>query len=217
MTRADVLVQDDFDGDALDPAWDLSFVEATGWTYEVAGGLLTVTDVAITYLHGGWSYVTMGQEFEWTGDFEVSCAFGWDSGSLASAMQNFVVALKDTSETDVARAMYHDPWDQSRAHITAVAGEEQYYPDPNMLAHSGQGTFTLRRSDSSVTVLWNDQEVVSGTVTTPVYRIELSFHAGAWPTATFGSFTVDQVICSGDAWSTAAEDQTWGNVKALYR
>jgi hypothetical protein len=217
LARADALLQDDFGGDTLDPAWEITFVEAMGWTYEVTGGLLTVTDVAITYLHGGWSYVTMGREFEWTEDFEVSCTFGWDSESLNSAMQTFIVALTDTSETEVANALYHDPWDQSRAHITAIAGDEQYYPEPNMLEHSGQGTFTLRRTDGVVSILWNDQEVVSGAVSTPVYRLELSFLTGAWHTATFGSFTVDQIICSGDAWSTAGAKHTWGNVKALYR
>jgi len=215
--RAEIFLDEEFDGDTLDPAWEITFEEATGWTYEVANNWLTVTDVGFDTYHGEWSRVCLSREFVWVDDFELGCPIGWDSEETARAMQTFTIILRDKNDVVVASASYHDAWDQSRGHISARAGDEMYYPPPNMLPHSGEGTFTFRRIDGVVTIDWNDSQILTGVAADPVNRVELWFMSGAWPTAVFGSLSVNAVLFEAQIWPTSAELASWGGVKVQYR
>ncbi len=211
---AETVVYDHFDDAVLNPAWEITFEDASGWTYELASSNLNVTDIA-EEVTDTWSHVYLTQDFERLGDFDVLCNFGWDSEGSNAAMQTFMVALRDTNDVYVAWASYHDAWAQSRGEIMAKAGVETWNQGPNSLPHSGQGNLGIQRLGNVVTVSWKGSPVLTGSADTPVNMLELRFSSGEWPSAFFGSFSVDLVSCEGEAWTPAGRS-SWSHVKALY-
>ena len=65
FTSEEIVFQDNFDDEILDPTWAVSFEYADGWTYTESGTELEVTDINST-INGGyqifpldkWSYYT---------------------------------------------------------------------------------------------------------------------------------------------------------------
>ena len=100
-------VSDHFDDGVLDPNWNVTFENVSGWTYSESGTQLNVTDM--TYIDSGYSGATrvnIGQSFVATGNFSVQCAFSWDSGGLDSAMQAFGIELLNEGEKVISCEYY---------------------------------------------------------------------------------------------------------------
>lgn len=208
-----VTVYDHFDAGVLDSVWTVTLDRVDSWTYNIALSNLTVTEIEYDSLHGEWSSVYLSQEFEALDDLNVDFSVGWDSEGVRSAMQNVMVVLVDTTGNNIILASYHDAWDQNVGRVTAII-DGSVYDGPNNLPHNGQGTFAIQRTDSAVTIDWNGSEILTGTVTTPIDRLEVRFMVGAWPTATFGELSVDLISCEGTI-HVPVRNTTWGRIKTI--
>jgi hypothetical protein len=181
----------------------------------VASSWLTVSEILFEEMHGDWSTVSLAQEFDPLDDFTVHLDLAWDSGESNRAMQNLTLVLYDLKDEYVIFASYHDAWDANVGRVTTIIGES-VYNGPNNLPHSGTGSFEIVRAKGLVSIFWDDVEVQTGTMESPIKRLEIRFQVGAWPTATFGELSVDLVSCEGKE-ATPTQNSAWGRVKTLYR
>jgi len=222
VCRADeVVVQDDFDGVDLSPDWivhmDLPPV-AQGWTYSVAAGSLTVTDV-IPDTTGAWSAVRLRRECDAPGGFSLRASLGWSTSSeppTNHAMQETRVALLDSVGNSIAVACYYDCWRGYRGTRWAQAGSETQEDAPSSLPFDGWAAIRIERSAGVAEVYWDDQLLVSGADTSEVRAVELSFwHYCHLNGSFFGTGAFDSLIVTKP--ETSVESSSWGYIKSLHR
>jgi hypothetical protein len=217
---ADVtLVHDDFDGPALDPAWQVHLdydPPASSWEYEVTGGHLTVTDVQGDSLDV-WCAACVRRECVAPGDFSLECGFSWDTTSEPQtnrAMQQLRVSLVDTAGHVLALVMYYDCWFSSRGVVYALIGSASHQGS-DRLPYAGEATVRIERSDETVTVWWNEELLLTETEASAVDSLELAFWYAPRENSFFGPEFVDFVTVTAP--ETAVEVTTWARIKALFR
>ena len=217
----EILIQEDFEGTELSADWtvhlDLDPI-AAGWTYGVAAGSLTVTDV-IPESVGEWSAVRLRRDCRAPGEFNLETTLAWDTASEPSsnhAMQKVVVSLLDSLGSPVGQALYYDCWWSSRGTRAAKAGSLVVEDPPSSLPFKGLAMVRIERAGDVVSVYWDDQLMVSETETRPAHLVELSFwhywHASG---SFFGMGSFDYITVTEP--ETLVEPSSWSRIKSLYR
>ena len=132
-------VYDHFDDSTLAPAWSVSFVNSTGWSYAESGTNLTVTDIAPTVINGSssniWAQVILSQTFDPLADFNVDFDFSWTSGGSMNPMQTVGIHLYDSASNQIAAAEYRDSWVLLRGEKRAIAGGNSFASGNNTLPY----------------------------------------------------------------------------------
>lgn len=81
--KAILILEDHFNNGTLDPAWSITFQDATGWDYTESGTNLTVTDIDPTVVNpsdgGTWARVILSQDFTPLTDFDVDFHISWEA------------------------------------------------------------------------------------------------------------------------------------------
>ncbi len=186
-------VFDHFDDGVLDPAWNITFENVSGWTYSESGTQLNVTDM--TLIDPGYSSATrvnISQPFTATGDFSIECAFSWDSDGLDSAMQVLGIELYNGDEK-VIRCEYYDPWVRHTGAKLAIIGTDIYNSGENTLPLAGNGIMEVNRVGNTVTAIWDGGVLLSANYTGPIDKVSIDFRMSTYAGGTFGSFSVDYI------------------------
>jgi hypothetical protein len=190
-----VVVYDHFNDSVLDPAWSVGFHNATGWSYIESGTTLSVTDIAPTGL--GWSDVNLTQYVTPIGDFSLEFDFSWDSSNSARAMQDVLVQMYDDLGNKLVEAGYSDGWTESSGAQYAMIGGSVFNSGAGSMPLAGSAHVLVVRSGSAINVLWNGSQLLSGTGSTPVNRIDLVFgycnFSDSEGPSLFGSESVDLI------------------------
>ena len=213
------LLDDDFDGSELDPAWCVRLDRnppASSWEYDVASSRLTVTDVG-SLMPDVWGAADIRRTCVAPGDFRLECVFSWDTASEPpsnKAMQNLRVSLVDTAGGLVALVQYYDCWASSRGVRYAAVGSSSFQ-DSDRLPYIGEATVRVERTAGLVEVWWDDESILASTETSVVDSVELSFWYADWPDCFFGTESVDRVTVTAP--ETPVENVSWSRIKALSR
>lgn len=186
-------VYDHFDDGVLGSEWNVSYYNSTGWTYSESGTLITVTDIAID--DPGYDLNTriyISQAFDAAGDFEAEFSFSWDSGSVDSALEGTRLELYSGGDA-VIRAGYYDPWVFHTGAKFGEIGGSTYDSGENTLALAGSAVVGITRVGNAVTILWNDDVLLSGTNSDVIDQLKIDFATSKISGATFESLSVDYV------------------------
>jgi len=212
---ADVtLVHDDFDGTTLDPEWHVRLgydPPASSWEYEVASGVLSVTDVQ-GYDLASWCSARLRRECAAAGEFSLACDFTWDSDGSPAAMQTLRVSLVDTAGGNLAIVMFYDCWVGARGVMYAGVGST-VFEGTDRLPYAGEASVRIERSGDVISVLWDEETLVTETATAAVESLELAFWYYYRYGSLFGTESVDVVTVTAP--ETAVEPVSWARIKAL--
>lgn len=206
------VVNDHFNDGVLDPAWSITFQNATGWTFTESGTVLNVTDITPTDTTGAlWATVILSQTFTPLTNFQVHADFSWDSEGSVNAAQNVSIQLFDSAGSRITSVFYHDPWTGHNGEKTAEVGGNVFVSGADSLPFMGSASINIARVGSNIDVLWDGVNLVSGTAAGPLGRIAVGFWFSACNcppigTSFFGNESVDLVWVEGT--STAPEPAT---------
>jgi len=187
-------VFDHFNNGQLDPAWEVTFQNATGWSYTESGTELTVSDIGTLGINKTWSTVFLKQDFLATGDFEIKSRFSWDSESTYTTMQNLRVQAY-SGDTVVTEGGYSDGWIAWNGEKFAIIEYPLYIYESGLgtLPYSGTAEITMKRTSGSISVLWNDQVMLTGFSNLAVDKLALVSEKYTYPGANYGVISVDYV------------------------
>ncbi len=190
--QASAMVFDHFNNGQLDPAWNVTFQNATGWSYAESGTNITVHDIAVP--NNGEAQVTLNQNFLAAGDFEIKSGLSWDSESLHSTLQGVGVRVYSGDQV-VTQGGYIDYWTGSNGQKFARIEYPLYAYDSGKgtLPYSGTAEVTLKRTNGAVSVLWNDGVILTGFSNSVVDKLEVFFYKDNYSGANFGTLSVDYV------------------------
>jgi hypothetical protein len=211
-TAGAFVLEDDFDGDSLDPAWSIEMLNCTGWTHTVGGSRLTVSDIQ----PAEWptvpepnkqSYVRLSRTFpEPLADFHLEARIGWDSEDRLEALQALMVWAYGHARHVIADEHYGDMWLQFRgARMGSVGryGQSCRYVNSgrDTLPDKGTAELTIERVGDRVTAHWDGHELLRGISTDPLAELVIGFlwtvHAGADGKSSFGTEWIDSIRVTG--------------------
>jgi hypothetical protein len=191
ITNSSAAISDHFNDGTLAPAWNITYKDATGWTYTESGTKLTVTGIGATHPNTDeHDEVHLTQSFLATGDFEVKSSLAWDSEGMDSTMQVLVVQVF-SNNTAVAQGGYVDWWIAHTGEKFAGIGSLSAETGKDSLALSGSTAITIKRNNGTVSVLWNDQVMLTGYCDLTIDKVGLMFLGRAYPGGNFGVLSVD--------------------------
>ncbi len=204
ILQAAIVLEDHFDDGVLDPAWNVTFEQATGWTYEESGTNLTVTDIDSTILNDGpdgvWGYVDLTRTFSPLADFQVEIGFSWESFSTLSMLQQVGVFLYGNQGELVAYGGYFDAWALHRGSIRGrVYGDpvELYFTGHSEMPYAGSGSIGISRDSDLLALSYNGSDKVFTTNDIPVEKLVVRFgyykYIGPNGVGAFGWESVDFV------------------------
>jgi hypothetical protein len=221
FATADLVLYDDFDDGVLDPAWQVSFQDAYGWTYAESGTELTATEIEPTVINdaggGTWAVINLDRACSAIGDFHVDFHISWDSEGSNNAMQYLFLSLLDTDGNGVVRAGFGDAWRNARGCRYAVIGAN-FQCNYNDLPLMGSASLEIDRIGDQVTILWDGSPLLSDTLSKPFVGVRLSFEFYAYQdpiVSLFGTESVDLVNLDGTL--VPVETSSWGAIKGIYR
>jgi len=196
MANADITtVYDHFNDDTLDPAWSVSFVNSTDWSYTESGTNLTVTDITPTVINNDygytWAQVILSQTFTPLTDFDVDFDFSWTSAGSNNPMQTVAIQLYDSAGGLIATAEYYDHWVLLRGAKYAAAGGNSIFPEHSTMPFDGTASVDISRIGDNVEVLWDGDSLVSRTSSSALSRVDLVFGYFAYYSATYGASFFD--------------------------
>jgi hypothetical protein len=198
VAHAGTLLYDHFDDGVLDPAWNISFINASGWDFNESGTELTVTDIT-PINNNQWSSVILSQTMDALNTFQVDFDFSWNSEGSTRAIQNIYVALYDDNDNIIAKAGYIDLWkDENGIQFARVQGSS--YKSPfDILDPDGSASVDILQTDGILDILWNGNSLLSGSSNASLSQIDLFFEFYAYdpfstgPWTFFGSESVDLI------------------------
>jgi hypothetical protein len=187
------MVYDHFDDGQFDPAWDVVFGNATGWTYTESGTNLEVWAIGAT--HPGvdeQNFVYLKQDFLAPDDFEVKCGLAWDSKGSNSVMQTLRVEVH-SGDTVVARGDYHDGWLGTRGEKELVIGSDYYNSGLGTLPFAGSAEITVKRVKDLISIMWDNDVLLTGSSDLVIDKVALNFIGYSTTGASFGELSVDYI------------------------
>jgi hypothetical protein len=185
---ASAAVYDHFDNGQLDPAWQATYYNATGWTYNESGTKLNVTAIGGTNED---KFVNLKRDFLASGDFEVKSGLSWQESSEAT-MQNLCIDVYSGSRI-VAQGEVQDGWVAMYGRKSAMI-EGVYMPaQPNTLPLSGSVEITIKRQAGLISVMWNNDVLLTGMSNSVIDNVALRFVGHSYSGANFGTLSVDYV------------------------
>jgi len=184
-------VFDHFDNGQLDPAWDVSLQNASGWSYAESGTNITVSDINVISGPAN-GLVFLKQGFLAPDNFVIKSGFSWNSKSAAT-METLRIQAYSGNKV-VAEGGYSDGWMGSGGPFAFIEFPLYMYGNaPDMLPLSGNAEITLKRTNGSVSILWNDQVVLTGYSDWAVDKVAIAFERDPYPGANFGLLSVDYI------------------------
>jgi hypothetical protein len=186
--QASAAVFDHFNNGQLDPAWGVTFQNATGWSYTESGTELVVSDIEM--VTGPPNGVTLKRDFFAPGDFEIKSGLSWDSLSSSSTIQTIDVRVYSGGALAV-QGGYTDPMLYSAGRRYGRIEGLKYIYDGGYQAYSGTAGITLKRVNGFVSVLWNDNVILSAYSDLPIDKVGLFF--GGEYSYDYGKLSVDYV------------------------
>lgn len=206
-----LVFSDDFNTSTLNPAWTVSFHNATGWTYttpSISGTDLRVTDILGVPLQGDnatpddWGMVMLTRQFQAVGDFRLQFNISWDSEGRLDPMQALYVSLLDTNHQYVANAGYDDTWSgYTGTKIAGIGGVGFVQSGKGSLPLSAVALIVFERVGSAFAITWNGQPIISGANSTPIAEVQMNFQffnydGSSAPRSTFANESVDLITLS---------------------
>ena len=192
--HATVIVED-FDDGVLDPAWQVTFENASGWSYSEQGTELTVTDV--TTLASGWGRVNLERTVDLSGDFGLEWSFSWDEFGDPNAVQFVYLGLTSADDSYWTSMGLQDAWDDVSGRLRATAtGATAYIPNYGTAPFSGDALMTVTREAGAVDIRIDGSSVVSASSNATYTKLILSFGYYEGPGNTFGTESVDRIAIS---------------------
>jgi len=193
---ADTLLYDDFDDGDLDTAWNVSYINASGWTYEESGTELTVTDI-VPINDFEWAGVRLTQTIDPLADFIVDFNFSWDSEESLTAMQKISLSLLNEKNYIIASVGYRDDRVGAGGGEVASAGKNYIWTGYDTLPLSGLASANITRHDGNIDILWDDVNILSGTADSLLCSVAIEFwyypYSNGSIFSTFGTESVDLV------------------------
>jgi len=199
-------VVDQFDDGTLSTDWSVGYENATGWTFSESGGSLTVTDISPSVVNAGsggtMARVMLSQTFTPLADFTASCAVAWDSEGSVNAMQGVGIMLYNGGGGNVAGVDYCDAWVGFRGTRRWFFNGTAANQGKDVLALSGTAALGISRVGSDITVSWNGATLATGSSSSPIERVDLTFWYYAYDnaiygTSFFGNEAIDSVTITG--------------------
>jgi hypothetical protein len=218
---AGIVFSDHFTTSTLDPAWNVTLENATGWNYTTpspSGTHLVVDDILGEQGNNTYGVVNLARSFQPLNDFQLRFDFSWDSAGRIDAMQWLYVRLLDANGLTVAYAGYQDAWYDSTGSRDVSAGSSSVGSQFNSLPLSDTASVEIERVGTAITIDWNGQQIVSGISAAPVTQVQLLFfsynYSSGAVSSTFGSESVDLVSLSAPG-SAAVPEPTSCAIWAL--
>lgn len=166
------LIGDEFDGSALS-GWTETFSQANGWTTNVTGGELVVTDIdsalACNRYGEQWSRAHINQSFGAVDDYRVEINASWDSGG-PSAIQDFRINLTGTTVT--CAVTYQQHTHDLFVPFCAAGGSNNRQLEG--VTGPGSGTFRFESCGGDLNVFYNGNLMLS-LASEPITGVQLSF------------------------------------------
>jgi len=166
------LIGDEFDGSMLS-GWTETFDQANGWTFNVTGGELVVTDIdsalACNRYGEQWSHVRINQSFGAVDDYRVEINASWDSGG-SSAIQDFRINLSGTSVNCAVTYQVHT----HDIFVPFCAAGGGNFRQLEGVTGPGAGTFRFESCGGDLNVFYNGNLMLS-LASEPVTGVQLSF------------------------------------------
>jgi len=179
--KADVVVDDEYNASSIDASWDISFTEMKkgdkDWFYFLDRSNLVVVKIKDRSVNKKWSVVTLSQSFDPLTDFNVDIDFSWDlmqgNRKKRNAVQKFYVNLYDTEDNLISSVGYKDISINKAGNKVVLLGDGSF----TAKAHgpSGKESINLQRNGDTLDVYWNDENVLSGTSSGDLGRIDVLF------------------------------------------
>ena len=196
---------DDLNGGALNTAWDVSFIgmRETDWKYSLSDPKLVVTNIVDKTVNDIGSIVTLSQSFDPLTDFNVDLAFSWDLNQrrkkIQNAVQNLYVNLYDTDNTLISSVGYKDTSIIKTGYRFANIADNSY--TSKVKGPNGKESINFSRKGDTLSVLWNDKNILSGTSTGDLGRVDVSFSYSRKNningSSFFGTESVDSLTIEG--------------------
>ncbi|MCE5339523.1 MAG: LamG domain-containing protein [Planctomycetaceae bacterium] len=185
-------ISDHFDDGVLDPAWNITYNNASGWTYTESGTNLTVTGITSPVSYA-WNDVFLTRDFSAPGDFEINTKISWDSGRVSSAMQTLYIRAYSGTKI-VVESGYCDAWIAHRGgKVAKIESNYIYNCQMNTLPVAGTAEITMKRENGFATIFWDNAAILTGYSSSPIDKVELIFSKYVYPRSTFGSLSVDYI------------------------
>ena len=181
--QADVTaVSDDFNGSSINSAWDISFTKMKkgekDWIYSLDKSNLVVANIKDRSINNNWSIVTLSQTFDPLSDFDIDLGFSWDllnnKKNIKRAVQKFYVNLYDTDNNLLSSVGYRDTSIIKRGYKFATIGNSSQTTS-KAIGSSGKESVSLLRQGENLQVYWNDNNILSGTSSGDLGRIDVVF------------------------------------------
>jgi len=179
--KADIAVDDDFSSSIIDAAWNISFFNMKkgekDWNYLLDRSNLVVKKINDRSDDIQWSAVILSQTFNPLTDFNVDIDFSWDimqgKRKKRNAVQRFYVNLYDTGNSLISSVGYKD------TSINRTGDKVVLLKDGSFTAKAhgsnGKESINLQRNGDALDVYWNDVNVLSGTSSGDLGRIDVLF------------------------------------------
>ncbi|MBI5097952.1 MAG: hypothetical protein HZB30_01770 [Nitrospirae bacterium] len=174
-----ITVSDDFKGSTINAAWDISFMgmKETDWKYSLSNPNLVVTNIVDRGVNKNGSIVKLSQSFAPLTEFNVDLTFSWDlkqqKKKIQNAVQNFYVNLYDTDNNLISSVGYKDTLITKTGNKIANIADKSY--TSKVSGSNGKESINLLRQDDTLSVLWNDKNILSGTSTGNLGRVDVLF------------------------------------------
>ncbi|MEW6535416.1 MAG: PEP-CTERM sorting domain-containing protein [Candidatus Auribacterota bacterium] len=200
---AATVINDDFNGSSLDPAWDVSFIgniKSPYWNYSVSGGKLAVYDLYndIWYPDGYATYtqVTLSQEFPAMSDFNLTVNFAWNQDSNVDAGFMFIIL------PEITMSGYRDVWNNAPGQIESLdldTGEK--YIGPRTLPYNDSVEIEISRVNDILSFRWDNVLIYEYTDDTPLDKLTINLYFKAMNLSgvytAYGTQYIDSVILEG--------------------
>ena len=201
------VVQDDFDDDILDPAWNIEFRNAIGWEYTESDSRLAITDIEPEEVYpnsaGSWSIVNLSQEIQPLTDFTADLNLSWNSDGSVTAMQSLIIYLYNEEGRIIAGSGTNDAWIGSNGRKYAHINTTSYNPGGFNLPLEDSTNISIKRVGDEITVDWNNETLLTGNSSDPVYSftIRVSFYPydSGIQQSRIGTYWMDSISIRGTA------------------
>lgn len=216
---AGTVTLDDFSDGILDPAWNLTSQNSSGWSYAETSSQLQIYAVQDNTVNdGNWGYQNLqytfgdNQSFSSLTDFALSYYFSYDAYAgqpynvgANYAMQSIEFRLFDSSGNTVVSSQYRDAWNSTSGERVFKIGSSTTATGAGTMPYSQAYNVDITRDASGFTkISWaNDTYSTSGYTSAGITGLEIilghyrSNGSGSFDYSYFGDSAIDSIILSG--------------------
>lgn len=171
-----IILSDHFDDGALDPAWQITFENASDWTYGEIGTNLVANDIEHVE-DDVWARVYLTRPLPTQLDnFHVRAEVAWTSGTQEEVMHYVRIQLLDGEGESIANAYYWDAWVMHRGGLGGgISDGSSWFSGLNTQPHNGASVLELERCGDDVSVWIGGDLRVTGISSQPAAMVQIDF------------------------------------------